>query len=281
MSTPRNRLLDTLSQQVRDRILTASKYVSLPARTTLQPGFERPTYCYFLTSGITSCVIELAEGGSAEVTLVGAEGFVDGQALLGSAVSPTHIFMQTDGDGYRIRFDDLKAIFLDSEEFRTLTLQLVQQQSLTMGQLAACNKLHDAEARLSRWILMADDRLHLDVIPLTQEFIAQMLGTRRTTVALSAGSLQRSGLIEYSRGRITILSRERLEEAACECYPVVATLFHNLYKQDAWGAVQDPSHRFSGPPRNDVAKPKPASDGSGQALPLNGPDPDLDQEGGS
>ena len=139
--------------------------------------------------------------------------------------------MQVKGSGYKIRFADLKAAFLDSEEIRTRILEVTQQQTLTMSQIAACNKLHDNEARLARWLLMVQDRLQDELLPLTQEFLAEMLGSRRTTVAVSAGTLQRAGLIEYRRGKVKILSREDLESAACDCYKVTQRLFQSLYKK--------------------------------------------------
>ena len=182
-----------------------------------------------MTSGITSVVIELDEGGTAEVTLIGREGMVGGMQLLGPALTPARSFVQMAGTAYRIPFAEMRKIFLESVEVRDRVLEMVQQQSLTISQLAACNKLHETEARMARWLLMVRDRIDEDTITLTQEFLAQMLGTQRTTVVMAAGALQRSGLIEYSRGRITILSRENLIDAACDCYKVVSRLHKNLY----------------------------------------------------
>ena len=106
----------------------------------------------------------------------------------------------------------------------------MQQQSLTVSQLAACNKLHEAEQRLARWLLMVRDRVQEDTLHLTQEFLAQMLGTQRTTVVMAAGALQRSGIITYTRGKITIQSVELLEDVACDCYKVVQKLYRELYR---------------------------------------------------
>ena len=137
-----------------------------------------------------------------------------------------------EGSAYRVPFAEVRKIFLESEEVRSRLLEMVQQQSLTMGQLVACNRLHDTETRLARWLLMVQDRVQEDTFKLTQEFLAQMLGTQRTTVVLAAGAFQRSGLIAYSRGRISILSREDLMEAACDCYKVVHQLYADLYRSD-------------------------------------------------
>ena len=114
---------------------------------------------------------------------------------------PTQCFMQIAGSGYRMRLSGLRKLFSSSEEIRTRVLDFVQQQSMTTSQLAACNRLHELEPRLARWLLMVPDRVEDDVLNLTQEFIAQMLGTFRPAVAIAAGVLQREGFIEYARGR--------------------------------------------------------------------------------
>jgi CRP-like cAMP-binding protein len=120
--------------------------------------------------------------------------------------------------------------FRSSEEVRTRILEFVQEQAFSLEQIAACHRLHEAEERLARWLLTVQDRIGSDVLDLTQEFLAQMLGAQRTTVTMAAGALQRSGLIEYQRGRVKILNRENLEAAACDCYQVTKQLYANLYK---------------------------------------------------
>ena len=232
MTPPTNRLLESLSPQTRQRLLGAAKHVDLPVQTTLGEAGEPVTYAYFMTSGITSVVVEMVGGGSAEVAIIGREGMTGGFNLLGPAFSPTRSFVQMEGSAYRVPFAEVRKIFLESEEVRSRLLEMVQQQSLTMGQLVACNRLHDTETRLARWLLMVQDRVQEDTFKLTQEFLAQMLGTQRTTVVLAAGAFQRSGLIAYSRGRISILSREDLMQAACDCYKVVHQLYADLYRSD-------------------------------------------------
>jgi DNA-binding MarR family transcriptional regulator len=117
----------------------------------------------------------------------------------------------------------------------------VQEQALTIGQIAACNRLHEAEERLARWLLMARDRTQSDVLNITQEFLAEMLGARRTTVTMVAGALQRSGFIEYRRGHVRILDRINLEAASCDCYKVIKRLYHGLYKDVAGVALKNGS----------------------------------------
>ena len=138
--------------------------------------------------------------------------------------------MQVAGSGWQIPLPALRELFLHSEEIRSRILQCIQQQALTTTQVAACNTAHEAESRLARWLLMVQDRTQEDTFQLTQDFLAQMLGARRTTVALAAGTLQHSGFIEYSRGRVTILSRENLKTAACDCYEVTYRLLQHLYR---------------------------------------------------
>ncbi len=225
-----NALLNALSPESRNAILSQSKEVQLPQRTSLQAQEEQPRYAHFITSGIASVVVGHFEGAASETSLIGKEGLADALSLLGSSVPPANCFMQVDGSSYQIPLAVLRDFFLNSLEIRTRILECVQQQAMTTMQVAACNATHEAEARLARWLLMIQDRTEQDSFQLTQEFIAQMLGARRTTVAVAAGTLQRSGFIEYSRGKVSIISRERLQTAACDCYQVTLRLLQNLYK---------------------------------------------------
>ena len=149
--------------------------------------------------------------------------------------------MQMEGSGLKIAMVDLKEAFDSSEEIRQRILETVQEQALTIGQIAACNRLHEAEERLARWLLMARDRTQSDVLNITQEFLAEMLGARRTTVTMVAGALQRSGFIEYRRGQVRILDRINLEAAACDCYKVIKRLYDGLYKDVAGVALKNGS----------------------------------------
>jgi CRP-like cAMP-binding protein len=130
----------------------------------------------------------------------------------------------------RIPFNVLQKEFLENEIFRKSVLQCVQSQGFILGQLAACNRLHEAEQRLARWLLMVRDRVASETFLLTQEFLGNMLGARRTTVTQAAGTLQRKGLIKYSRGRIHVVDPTGLESAACECYRTVRNLYVSFYK---------------------------------------------------
>ncbi len=231
MSAPKtNLLLQSLAAESRDAILSGAKELSLPLRSSLQSQEEAPLHVFFPTSGIVSIVVNLIEGDAGETALIGREGIVGGISLLGSALAPSESFVQVASTGYRVPFAAMKECFLQSEEIRSRVLECVQQQAMTTTQIAACNNAHEAEPRLARWLLMVQDRTQEDTFQLTQEFLAQMLGARRTTVALAAGALQRSGFIEYSRGKVTVLSRQALETAACDCYPVTKRLLQALYR---------------------------------------------------
>ena len=226
-----NRFLSSLSAQSREWLVSRCSPVALPVRTPLyQP--QRPlAYGYFLTAGVASVVTPMADGNVAEVGLIGREGLVGALHLLGPAPVTTDCFMQIEGEGLRIRLPDLRQAFQDSAEVRDRVLEFVQADTLEVSQVAGCNRLHEVEERLARWLLTAPDRTESDVILITQEFLAEMLGARRTTVTLVAGALQQSGLIEYQRGRVKIVNRQNLEAAACDCYQVVKRIHAELYSR--------------------------------------------------
>ena len=224
-----NRLLSALSVDARDHLLSHCVPVSIPLRYDLYQAEETPAYAFFITSGMASVVTVMEDGGTAEVGVVGSEGVVGSLHLLGPGKVSTNSFVQLDGTALRISLPDLCRAFRSSEEIRDRLLEFVQEQAITGSQIAGCNRLHEAEPRLARWLLMAQDRAETEVMEFTQEFLAMMLGSRRTTVTLVAGGLQRSGAIEYSRGRVRILDRASLEAKACDCYQITKDLHAKLY----------------------------------------------------
>jgi CRP-like cAMP-binding protein len=230
-SSPGNLFLASLSANTRDSLLARSTAVILPLRTVLYEGEIVPDHAYFLTSGIASVVTTMVDGGTAEVGVVGSEGLLGSIHILGSASVQTLCFMQVEGTAIRIPLPDLLKSFRTSEEVRDRVLEFVQYHVLSLSQIAGCNRLHGAEERLARWLLMVHDRMHSDTLNLTQEFLAEMLGAQRTTVTLVAGILQKSGLIEYRRGHVKIVNRQKLEEAACDCYRITRRLYEGLYAQ--------------------------------------------------
>ena len=224
-----NLFLESLSPESRNALLRLCVEVDLPLRKPLYEPGDTPQYAYFMTSGIASVVAMMEDGGMAEVGLIGREGVVGSFHLLGPAKVSTRCFIQLEATALRIRFADLVHIFRTNEEIRDRVLEFVQEQAVSLGQLAGCNRLHGNEERLARWLLMAQDRTHSDTLNFTQEFLAMMLGARRTTVTLIAGVLQRQGLIRYQRGKVKILDRRGLEAAACDCYRIAKGLYAGLY----------------------------------------------------
>jgi CRP-like cAMP-binding protein len=226
-----NSLLERLPATYRNLLLAQLKPVSLPLRTVLYEPDETPKFAHFMTSGIASIVSSMSDGASAEVGIWGKEGLVESFHLLGKAKIPTRCFIQMEATALRMPYKELQKDFLENEDLRESVLQCVQSQGYILGQLAACNRLHEAEERLARWLLMVRDRVDSENYFLTQEFLANMLGARRTTVTAAAGALQRKGLIKYSRGRIRIVDAGGLENVACECYRTVRRLYVNFYNQ--------------------------------------------------
>jgi CRP-like cAMP-binding protein len=223
-----NILLDKLPQEVRDQLLASATFIDLPQRTPLFHAEATPEYIYFLTGGLTSVVVVMAEGGSAEVGMCGREGIVGVNALLGPSMMHAECFMQITGTGYRLPMSAARELFEAQPEFRRAALSYVQEHVVIASQTVACNKLHDAQSRLARWMLMVSDRIDSDVLPLTQEFLAEMLGTQRSTVVLVAGQLQDKGAITYSRGIVRVVDRPLLVKLACECYGVTRRALDNL-----------------------------------------------------
>jgi len=222
-------MIESLPVDAREFLLARLRPVSLPVGTGLVNPGQQPKFAHFMTSGIASIVTFMKDGVGAEVGMIGREGLVEGMNLLGPSACPTKAFMQSDGTALRMLFTDLKRDFFTQGSQLQRILEGVQCNGFILSQLAACHGLHEIDQRLSRWLLMVSDRLASDRFDLTQEFLAEMLGTRRTSVTAAAGALQRQGLIQYSRGHIQILNRPLLEAAACECYPIVRDLVANLY----------------------------------------------------
>jgi CRP-like cAMP-binding protein len=226
-----NFFLDTYSEQGDPALLSRFERVHLPLGTTLQPAEERPRHVHFHISGLSSLVTVLEDGAEVEVAMNANEGFPEAIFLLGPEVSPRTCLMQIAGDALRMPFGEFEEVFQHDMVLHRLVLRLLQYQGFMSSQLVACNGKHDVEERLARWLLMVQDRLQSAELPLTQEFLGQMLGARRSTVTIAASNLQRAGMIEYRRGHIQVLGRERLVDTACECYKVIQGLYRNLYSR--------------------------------------------------
>jgi CRP-like cAMP-binding protein len=202
--------------------------VDLPKDKTLHNPGQTVDTVYFLEEGICSIVVTLGSGATVEVGRIGREGFVGAAAVLGAGHSPNRFFMSIAGHGYSIKAKTLLLHTDESSESRHCFLRSVQSLLVQTAQTAACNRMHELPERLARWLLMCDDRIQTDSAPITQEFLAMMLGTRPSSISVATGVLQKSGLIRYSRGRMRIQDRAGLAKAACECYQVVKDEYHRL-----------------------------------------------------
>jgi CRP-like cAMP-binding protein len=230
MSITGNLFLDSLPEGTRSKLVPQLQHVDLPVKTSLFQAEEKPRYIHFMTSGMASVLTLMQTGEAVEMGLVSAEGFPEKLHLLGNQTGFTECFIQLDATALRMDFKQFQSQFWQDPALLQTVLKYVQFEALTLAQLGACNRLHEVEERLARWLLMVHDRLSQSELLLTQEFLSQMLGARRSSVNLAVGSLQRSGIIGNSRGKIQIKSRELLEGVACECYPVVEGLYRNIYK---------------------------------------------------
>lgn len=176
---------------------------------------------YFLNEGLASLVVLTTDGRSVEVAIVGKEGMIGTSLAVGVRQAPYRVIMQIAGSGVRISSEVLEQTLSEAPEFQRLLSRYVLVQGMQVAQIAACNRLHDIEQRLARWLLMCQDRVGSNWLPITHDFLAQMLGTGRPSVSLAAGILQRAGLIENLRGSVKILNRKELENSACECYRAI------------------------------------------------------------
>jgi CRP-like cAMP-binding protein len=216
-----NIILRTLPRSESARVFSSLEFVRLRLHQVLHETGEVIKSGYFLNDGMASVLTVQPDGESVEVGLIGKEGFVGLPVIFGFKTSALRIITQGDGTAYRIDVGILRSLL---PECPALERQL-QRYSMILGiqstQLAACNRLHDVEERLARWLLMSHERIGGKTLPLTQEFLSQMLGTRRSTVSVAASLLQKAGIIAYTRGNVTILNKVKLEAAACDCYEMI------------------------------------------------------------
>lgn len=187
-------------------------------------------YCYFPNTMMASVLNVMIDGESVEVGLRGWEGFVGLPLVAGFRTDPNRVITQGAGTALRIGADQILKVLPNCPQLSLRFLRYAQEVVMEVTQVAACNRLHDVVHRLARWLLMSQDRMKSKFLPLTQEFLAQMLGTRRASVTVAARSLQKAGIIDYERGLVTILNRKRLEEASCECYGTIKQQLDNWQK---------------------------------------------------
>ena len=192
-----------------------------------ESGMEQP-WVYFPTDSIVSLLYVMKDGSSAETAIVGNEGLIGISLFMGGQTTPSRAVVQSAGKAFRMRAEFIRNEFILAGPVQQLFLRYTQALLTQMGQTAVCNRHHNVDQQLCRWLLMSLDRLSSNEVTMTQELIANMLGVRREGVTEAAGKLQRAGVISYSRGRIKVLDRAGLERMACECYDVVKNEFARL-----------------------------------------------------
>ncbi len=226
--TQKNRLLAALPPAELERYFSGLQPVSLSLKEVLHEQGAPLAHVHFVEEGVVSVLTRMADGTAIEVGMIGFEGIVGTSVLLGAAVANHLALVQVPGSALRMNAAECKAAFDQSAAVRTVMMRFIDALWDLSAQTAACNRLHTIEQRCARWLLMAHDRLQHDIMPMTHEFLASMLGVRRAGVTETAGELQRSGLIRYHHGRLTIVDREGLEATACECYRNDHDLFMRL-----------------------------------------------------
>jgi CRP-like cAMP-binding protein len=202
--------------------------VDLPIHMQLSVPNQPIEFLYFPVSGLVSTDALTEKGEQIEVGLIGREGFAGLPGLLGQPQMSHSVVMQGSGSGFRIRTSLVREELIKGGAFAQLVYDFTYLQMVQMTQSVLCNRMHPVEARLARWLLMSADRTDSPELMLTQEFLAQMLGSRRSTVTIAAGELQRLGAIDYSRGRIRLVDRTLLESKACECYAIVKGTYDRM-----------------------------------------------------
>jgi CRP-like cAMP-binding protein len=200
---------------------TDLKFIDLPHHLSLHEPTQRIAFVYFPNRGMVSQVIVTNDGRSVEVGVVGNEGYVGAGLAVGLSRSSVREIVQIGGDGFRMTGNALERILPSAPQLQLLLNRHTGLQGMQVAQTAACNRLHDIEQRLSRWLLMTQDRVESGALPITHDFVATMMGTDRSTVSLAASVLQNKGIIEYVRGAVNIVNRRKLEKTACECYGVI------------------------------------------------------------
>jgi CRP-like cAMP-binding protein len=223
-----NHLLAALSAEVQERMLPQLEPITLELGQVLYESGDAMRHVYFPTDSIVSLLYVMESGASAEISVVGNEGLIGVAIFMGGESTPSRAIVQSAGSAYRMSARQLMLEFNRHGELLQLMLRYTQALLTQMAQTAVCNRHHTIDQQLCRWLLLSLDRLPSNHLVMTQELIANMLGVRREGVTEAARKLQKLGVIEYSRGHITVLDRPQLEQLSCECYEVVRKETHRL-----------------------------------------------------
>jgi len=223
-----NNLLGLMTEEELMRLSPHFERVTLPLGLSLCESGRQMNHVYFPLDCIVSLLCVMEDGASTEIAVVGNEGIVGVSLFMGGETTPSRAIVQSAGEAYRLKGQLLKHEFYRAGPMQRLLLRYTQALLTQMAQTAVCNRHHSVDQQLCRWLLLSLDRLSGNELIMTQELIANMLGVRREGVTESAGKLQRAGLIEYRRGRITVIDRRGLEARVCECYTVVKREYDRL-----------------------------------------------------
>jgi CRP-like cAMP-binding protein len=216
-----NEILLRLPAREFEQLWPRLEFVRLKTHHVLHESGDTLKSAWFVNSGMISILSVFPDGKSVEVGLVGKEGFIGLPLVAGFRSASTRAIAQIDASAFRVDSEKLTGFLRECPKLERRLQQFSQEMNMQVTQIAACNRLHEVDERLARWLLMCADRVGSNSVPLTQEFLGQMLGTRRSSVTVAAGILQRAGLITHSRGDVQIVARKGLEEAACECYEMM------------------------------------------------------------
>jgi CRP-like cAMP-binding protein len=216
-----NQILLSISDSDYSSLRPHLEYVSLPNHLVIHEAGGKLEFAYFPNRGMISLVVVMRNGKTAEAGIVGNEGFTGTLAAVGLRRSTLQAVIQITGDGFRVEVGALQKALESAPHLRLMLSRYAAIRGMQVAQTAACNRLHEIEQRLARWLLMTQDRVGSGSLPITHDFLATMLGTDRPTVSLAAGVLQKKKIIEYTRGAVKIVNRKKLEDSACECYGVI------------------------------------------------------------
>jgi CRP-like cAMP-binding protein len=217
----RNSLLSALPEAEYQRLIPHLQSVSISKGEVLHASDEPAEYVYFLEEGVASISVSTDTGQKLQLSIVGSESVVGERAIFKHGVFIIKCAMLTEGDGYRMPAAVFHKEFDRGGVLRDLVLGRMEARITETAQTALCNQMHPIEQRLSRWLLTFADRLHSEELPTTQELIAEMLGVTRSEISRAASELRELDLIDYSRGRLTVINRAGLKNKACECYLVI------------------------------------------------------------
>ncbi len=226
---PVNRLLAALPTEDYQSLSPHLEPIKLTQHQVLFYAGEEYKYAYFPSHSIVSTIVTMEDGSTTEIGVIGNEGMVGLPIILNTSCTNSTAIVQVADNGYRITAKQLKEEFERQGALNYLLMRYIQARIIEVGQIAACNRYHHLEQRFARWLLTLRDNIQQDEFQLTQEFISQMLGVRRTGVTEVASKFQKAGIINYKRGLIRIVSHEKLEAHACECYGLIAKEFSSLF----------------------------------------------------